>query len=57
MPHIDKDIQKEAVKAAIQEWLDDKYKELGRWTLRGLAAATLALLAYYYLVNIVGYTK
>lgn len=57
MPNIDKNIQKEELKAAIQEWLDDKFKELGKWTFNGLVAAAFALFAYHYITSIMGYHK
>ena len=41
--------RKEIVKEAISEWLDDKFKLLGRWTLGGLMASTVALIGYLVL--------
>lgn len=42
MPNIDPDAQKRAIKEAINEWLDEKFAEFGRWTFYGLAAAAFA---------------
>lgn len=47
MPDLDREEQKEIVKEAIREWLDERYSEFGKWTLHGLLAASLAALAYY----------
>lgn len=37
---------KEALKEALREWLDEKYAEVGRWTLHGLAAAAIGGLVW-----------
>jgi hypothetical protein len=42
MPNIDPDAQKRAIKEAINEWLNEKFAEFGRWTFYGLAAAAFA---------------
>lgn len=44
-----RDERKEIVKEAITEWLDDKYINLGKWTLGGLMAGAVALLGYLIL--------
>ena len=31
--------QKEAMKAAIREWMDDAFTEFGKWTFKGLMIA------------------
>lgn len=51
MPDIDKTIQKEAVKEALQEWLDKQFAALGRWTFRGLMAMGFAVLVYMWLTS------
>lgn len=38
--------QKDAVKQAIREWLDDAFAEFGRWTLKGLLAAAFCGCVY-----------
>lgn len=38
---------KNALKEAIREWLDEKLAEVGKWTLRGIAAGALATLVYF----------
>ncbi len=47
-----RDERKTILKEAIDEWLDKKFAQLGRWTLGGMAAATLAVLAYAYLMDL-----
>ena len=51
MPNIDPELQKQAVKEALREWVDDRYKEVGKWTIRGLGAAAFAGLIYLALVG------
>lgn len=48
---LDPQQQKEAIKEAIQEWLDGALAEFGRWTLKGLAALALAGVLYLALIN------
>lgn len=43
---IDKEAQKQAIKEAIREWLDDSFAEFGRWTLKGLLAAAFCGAVY-----------
>jgi len=38
------DVMKAALKEATAEWLDKKFAELGKWTLRGLAAALFSVI-------------
>lgn len=59
MPNIDPDLQKQAVKEALQEWLDKKFDqidlEFGRWTRKWLFRAAIAGIlggsAYLYLIS------
>jgi hypothetical protein len=44
--------RKDIVKEAINEWLNDKYRDVGKWTMHGILAATLAALAYAYLLEL-----
>ncbi|TAM16079.1 MAG: hypothetical protein EPN65_15230 [Pandoraea sp.] len=39
--------QRALIKEALQEWLDAKYAEVGKWTLRGICAAALAALVLF----------
>lgn len=43
---------KQAFKEGINEWLDGKFAQFGKWTLGGLAAAALAGLVYLALVGL-----
>lgn len=42
---------KRVVKEALKEWLDEKFMEFGKWSLGGIAALVLALIAYMILVT------
>ena len=48
---LDREAQKEAIKEAISEWLDARFADVGRWTIKGLIAAALAGMLYAYLVT------
>ena len=43
-----KQLHKEAIKEAINEWLDKQYILFGKWTIRGLASGGLVILLYGY---------
>jgi hypothetical protein len=45
------DDRKRIVKEAINEWLDAKLAVFGKWSLTGICAAALALLAYLLLIK------
>ena len=47
-PEEQKELQKAAIKEAIQEWLDKQFATVGRWTVRGIVSAGLAVLFYLY---------
>ena len=36
-----------AMKQAIQEWLDKKFAQFGKWSAAGIGAAALSVLAYF----------
>jgi hypothetical protein len=40
---------KEAMKAAIREWLDDKFAEFGRWSFGAVLAALVAAATIFVL--------
>ena len=42
----DEDAMKRVMKEAIKEWLNERYIDVGKWTLRGILAAILVLIAY-----------
>ncbi len=43
------DEQKEIVKEAIREWLDEKYAAFGKYTFHGIMAAGIGWMAYFLL--------
>ena len=47
----DKEMEKEAIKEALSEWLDKQFALVGKWTFAGLVAAALAGLVYLALVG------
>lgn len=47
-PEEQKELHKAAIKEAIQEWLDQQYKAVGKWTMKGVLAMALAVLFYLY---------
>lgn len=51
MPNIDPEIQKQAVKEALREWLNDQFAAFGRWTFYGLTAAAFVGLVYLALLG------
>jgi hypothetical protein len=38
---------KELIKEALKEWLDEKFAEFGKWTLRSLAAIVVGIILVY----------
>ena len=46
-----KAIVKEALREVIKEWLDERFRAVGKWTVRGLASALFAALAYFILTH------
>lgn len=42
---------KTAVREVITEWLDDKVRQVGRWSLRGISLAAFAALVYFILTH------
>lgn len=48
---LDKDETKAVVKEAFQEWLDKKYAEFGKWSLRAIGVTCLAALFYFYVAT------
>lgn len=49
MTELTKEEAKAAVKEALHEWLEEKYAQFGRWSLHGILAIALAVLAYFFL--------
>tara|TARA_R110000796_G_scaffold82281_1_gene180627 strand:+ start:148 stop:327 length:180 start_codon:yes stop_codon:yes gene_type:complete len=42
------DHEKEAIKEALSDWLDDKFAEFGRFSLKGILAVTLVAIVYLW---------
>ena len=40
--------QKEAIKEALEEWLDKQFIAFGKWSLKGIVALALAGLVYFW---------
>lgn len=38
---------KEVIKEAFKEWLDEKFAEFGKWTLKSLAAIVFGIIVVY----------
>jgi hypothetical protein len=41
-------MRKEIVKEAINEWLDAKFAQFGKWSLMSIGAAGIAVIGYYF---------
>ena len=42
---------KQAIKEGLSEWLDDKFSEFGRFSMKGLFAMALVALVYLWAVS------
>ena len=51
MPDIDPNLQKEAVKEALKEWMDQQFASFGKWTLTGLLAGAFAGMVYLWVLS------
>lgn len=51
MPNIDPELQKQAVKEAIREWLNDQFAAFGKWTFYGLMSAAFVGIVYLALTG------
>jgi uncharacterized membrane protein YozB (DUF420 family) len=47
---------KQAMKEAMREWMDDKFKEFGRWTFFGFMTALFGA-AIYFMLYVNGWHK
>jgi len=55
MPDITPAEIKAAMKEAIKEWMDDKFADLGKWTLGGLAVSVLGGIGAFILFVYAGH--
>jgi len=42
--------QKQIMKEAIKEWMDERYAEVGKWFIKSILIAGVTSLLYYYIV-------
>ncbi len=45
------EITKTALREVIKEWLDERLKDVGRWSVRGISLAIFAALIYFILTH------
>ncbi len=54
----DEDKMKKIMKAAIKEWMDERFAVFGKWTATGIGIATLGILAWLIVqMNGIPWTK
>lgn len=41
--------QKEIVKQAIKEWMDERYADIGRWAVRSIVVAGVTSFLFWYI--------
>ena len=46
-----KEEQKDLIKEAFKEWLDEKASQFGKWTLKYIGTAIVGAMLYYLVVN------
>lgn len=47
-PEEQKELYKQAIKEAAEEWLKEQYSTFGRWTARGLLSTLSVVILYMY---------
>ena len=47
-PEEQKELHKEAIKEAINEWLDKQFIIFGKWSIRGILSIGLSIMLYSY---------
>jgi len=47
-PEEQKELHKEAIKEAMQEWLDQRYQAVGKWTVKGFLAMMVVIVVWLY---------
>lgn len=45
------EITKTALREVIKEWLDERLRDVGKWSLRGICLAAFAALVYFILTH------
>jgi hypothetical protein len=46
---LDPGVVKDALKEGVREWIDDKYREVGKYTTRAIGVALFGALIYFLL--------
>lgn len=46
-----KAIIKEAIREVIKEWMDERFRQVGKWTARGITVAAFGALVYFILTH------
>lgn len=41
--------QRNLIKQAIKEWMDERYADVGRWTMRSLVVAAVTMFLFKYI--------
>ncbi len=49
MANLSEEDMKNALKKALKEWLDEKYAEVGRWSIHAIVVAALGALTFWIL--------
>jgi hypothetical protein len=47
-PEEQKELYKQAIKEGVNEWMDNMYKTVGKWTIHGGLVTIVGLLGYMY---------
>ena len=47
-PEEQNELHKEAIKEAINEWLDKQYILFGKWSIRGIVSIGISIMLYSY---------
>jgi len=50
-PPLRRDEDKQLVKEALKEWINERFAEFGKWTAKGLAVAAFGVFLYLYLTS------
>lgn len=48
---LDKEVIKQAQKEAMKEWMDEKYAQIGRWSVNAFLVALVGAMAYFILLS------
>lgn len=51
MPDLTPNEQKEVIKQALKEWLNEQFAAFGRWSLFGILSMAFSVLVYFWLAE------